>query len=85
MIRYAAMLESDLWMRKCQELFDTVEDMKHFVAEERTRFSHYIGETGSYSEDDVRLEQDCDYNYCLCMHNCSRVVVDGRVVGYCGE
>ena len=85
MIRYAAKLESDLWMRKCQELFDTIDDMKRFVADERTRHNHYVGDPDSFTKDDVKLECDCEHNYGLCLHNCSRVVVDGRVVGYCGE
>ena len=80
MIRYVAKLESDLWMRKCQELFDTIDDMKRFVADEKTRFWHC-----QVLEDDVKLEEDCEYHPGLCLHNCSKVVVDGRVVGYCGE
>jgi hypothetical protein len=85
MIRYSAKLDSELWMRKCQEIFDTIDDMKEFVADERTRLCHFIGDHGSFTKDDVRLERDCDYNYGLCLRNCSKVVVDGSVIGYCGE
>lgn len=80
MIRYAAKLESDLWMRKCTVPFDTIDDMKQFVADEKTRFWHQ-----PFSEEDVKLEQDCEYDYSLCLHHCSRVLVDGRLVGYCGD
>lgn len=80
MIRYAAKLCSDLWMRKCQVPFDTIDDMNRFVADEITRFWHC-----PFTQDDVKLEHDCEYHHGLCLHNCSKVVVDGRLVGYCGE
>ena len=86
MIRYSAKLESELWMRKCQEIFDTIDEMKQFVAEERTRFCHFIGDPdASFGQDDVKLEHKCDFDYGLCLYNCSRVIVGGRVVGYCGD
>ena len=85
MIRYMQKLDSELWMRKCQEIFDTIDEMKHFVADERTRLCRFVGEPESFTEDDVMLERFCDLYHGLCLHNCSKVVVDGRVVGYCGE
>lgn len=85
MIRYSAKLGSELWMRKCQEVFNTVDEMKQFVAEERTRLCHFVGDPGAYTQDDVRLEQYCAFYHGLCLHDCFSVVVDDRVVGYCGE
>jgi hypothetical protein len=85
MIRYSAKLDSELWMRKCQEIFDTIDDMKRFVADERTRTCHFIGDHDSFTKDDVKLESYCDYYYGLCLHNCSKVFVRNRIVGYCGE
>ena len=85
MIRYSAKLDSELWMRKCQEIFDTIDDMKRFVADERTRFYHFIGDQASFTQDDVKLKTDCDFHPGLCLHHCSKVIVAGSVVGYCGE
>ena len=86
MIRYMPKMDSALWTRKCQETFANIEDMKGFIADQRTRFCQFIGKPDcSYNDQDVELKFLCKRNPALCLKNCFTVVVGGTVVGYCGE
>ena len=86
MIRYIPKMDSALWSRKCQETFASIDDMKHFIADQRTRFCHFIGKPdSSYDQHDVELRFLCKRDPVLCWKNCFTVIVGGTVVGYCGE
>ena len=86
MIHYTDKLDSALWMRKCQEVFETIEEMKQFVADARTRFNYSVERPCKiYTTDDVSLEYIGDCRHWLGIDKCSKVLVDGEVVGYCGE
>ena len=86
MIHYTQKLDSALWMRKCQEVFNTLDEMKDFVAATITRENYTAGKPCRiYSQDDISLEYIGDCLHWLAIDKCSRVVVDGRTVGYCGE
>ena len=83
MIRYMPNLGSLLWARKSLEYFDTIDELKAFVADQRTIFCRAIGKDRSFIPEDVKLESGKDFiwgwkNY----HN---VVLDGATIGFCGE
>jgi len=85
MIRYMPALDSMLWSLKSIEYFETVEDLKTFIAEQRTRIQRFIGKPESFRPDDVliRCSHDLDYLKFWSLHN--KVTVGGVTVGYCGE
>ena len=85
MIAYEPHLGSVLWERKCREVFSTIEELKHFVAEQRTKRSHYIGEKNVYSSDDVVLLPIIDYETLTGWRNFCHVILEGSLVGTCGE
>ena len=85
MIKYVPKMDSSLWSRKCQETFDTVEDMESFVADQREKFCRFVGRPVRFTQTDVILKHLCDSNPVLCLMNCRTVILDGTVVGYCGE
>ena len=86
MIRYMPKLVSPLWSRKCLEYFDTLEDLKVFIAEQRTRFCHAIGKTEkSFLPSDVEFTDYCDTDLIMGWKNYCTVIIDGNVMGYCGE
>lgn len=83
MIYYMPKLDSMLWSRKSIEYFDTPDDLKAFVADQRTRFFHFIGSDKSFLPEDVELKSDIDRlwgwkNFC-------NVVLDETTIGFCGE
>lgn len=83
MIRYMPNLESILWAMKSQECFDTIDDLKSFVADQRTRFYHFIGQDKSFCPDDVEFHRNRDVLFGW--ENYHHVVVDGITIGFCGE
>ena len=83
MIKYIPNLDSMLWARKSQEYFDTIDELKAFIADQRTRFCRFIGTERSFLPEDVELQSTRDVlwgwkNYC-------GVVIDGITIGFCGE
>ena len=72
MVRYTPKMGSPLWERKSQVSFETVEEMKNFIAERATAFRRFAGADVCYDSSDVVL-------------NGSRIMMDGMMVGYCGE
>ena len=83
MIKYRPNLDSLLWSRKCQEYFDTIDDMKCAIADQRTKFCRFIGKDKSFSPDDVELKRNEDLLFGW--KNYHHVILDGIVIGYCGE
>ena len=85
MIRYIPNLASPLWSRKSIEYFDSVDDLKAFISDQRTRFCHAIGRTDRFFHaHDVHLSDVIPDPF---MHwkNYRRVIIDGITVGHCGE
>ena len=83
MIKFTPRLSSLLWERKSQIAFNNVNDMKNYVADQHTKFSNYTGKCKSYNADDVELKPGKDYtNVCK---EFFAILVDGIVVGHCGE
>lgn len=85
MIRYMPNVDSMLWARKSTEYFDTIEDLKSFIADQRTRFYHFIGQPERfYKPHEVELIAQHRSNTMFWKNYCS-VVLDGRIIGFCGE
>ena len=85
MIRYMPKLDSPLWSRKSLEYFDTVEDLKTFISDQRTRFCHFIGRTDRFFyPHDVQLAKVSPDPF-MRWNNYHGVIIDGITVGYCGE
>lgn len=83
MIRYMPNLDSTLWMRKSMEYFDSVDDLKAFIANQHTKLYRFIGKSGSFLPEDVKLQPDRDVLWGW--NNYSNVIIDGITVGFCGE
>ena len=85
MIRYIPNLASPLWSRKSIEYFDSIDDLKAFISDQRTRFCHFIGRADSFFHShDVHLSDVIPDPF---MHwkNYRKFIIDGITVGYCGE
>ena len=85
MIRYIPNLDSPFWSRKSIENFDSIDDLKEFISDQRTRFCHFIGQTDRFFHPhDVQLT-DAAPDPSMRWSNYRCVMIDGVVVGYCGE
>jgi hypothetical protein len=84
MIRYMPNISSTLWAHKSIEYFDTIEDLKSFIADQRNLFCRAIGKGRSYSASQVELIGH-DKDMILGWQNYCSVVLDGRLIGFCGE
>lgn len=83
MIRYMPNLDSPLWARKSLEYFESVDELKAFVADQQTKFCRFIGRDKQFLPEDVDLQSARDLlcgwkNYC-------NVILDGITIGFCGE
>jgi len=85
MIRYLPKLDSILWALKSQEAFDTLDDLRRRIADQRTAFYRAIGRETSYQPGEVELCRLSDRDPFLGWTNYCSVAVGGVVVGYCGE
>lgn len=86
MIRYIPNVDSLLWARKSAEYFDTIEELKEFIADQRTKFYSFIGQPDrSYKPDQVELIEQTKQDIIMFWKNYCSVVLDGRIVGFCGE
>ena len=83
MIKYMPNLDSLLWSMKSQQYFDSIDDLKAFIADQRTRFCRFIGKDKAYAPEDVELHSamDCFFGW----KNYHSVVLDGITIGFCGE
>ena len=72
-----------LWARKSQEYFDTIDDLKAFIADQRTMFCRFIGKDRSFCPEDVLLHSSRDYLFGW--ENYHVIELDGITIGYCGE
>lgn len=73
------------WEMKGMIEFDSVEDLKSFVADEQNKFYKFIGKHSNFSSDDVELVKPLDYDRRTGWKNCYDIVLDGKTVGHCGE
>lgn len=83
MIRYRPNLDSMLWARKSQEYFDTIDDLKAFIADQRTMFCRFVGKDIAFLPEDVLLHSSRDYLFGW--ENYHVIELDGITIGFCGE
>lgn len=84
MIHFIPNLDSLLWSRKSIQLFDSDEDLRLFVSDQRTRFCHFVGRPDSFCPHDVRLDETAPDPF-IRWSNYRSVTIDGVTVGFCGE
>ena len=85
MIRYIPNLDSPFWSRKSIENFDSIDDLKEFISDQRTRFCHFIGRTDRcFHPHDVQLAKVPPDPF-MRWNNYHGVIIDGITVGFCGE
>lgn len=69
---------------KDMRTFPSMDALRQAIADERTRYSHYVGKNVCYSLDDVQISA-LDEDLIAGWKNYSSVVIDNQTVGYCGE
>ena len=85
MIRFMPKSKTILWSLKSQRSFDGIEELKRFIAEKASKYKHYIGEEKHFLPSDVTLEILHDLDPFTGWRNYSKVILNGKVVGHCGE
>lgn len=86
MVKYIPNLDSLLWSFKSIQYFDSHDDLKAFIADQRTRFFRFIGMLDkSFSPSDVILSGPLAPDPFVRWNNYHSVHVDGVTVGFCGE
>jgi hypothetical protein len=86
MIRYLPNLDSLLWSLKSQEVFDSIADLRQHIADQRNAFYRYIGiPEKEYQPSQVELKHLHDRDPFMGWKNYCSVVLDGTVIGFCGE
>lgn len=76
---------SVMWSFKDMQSYPSMDALKQAVAEERTRYSRFIGRSVAYTPDDVQIVAKDHEDFFGGWKNYSSVLVDGKTVGYCGE
>jgi len=84
-IYYRPVCGSLIWEMKSICTFDSIDSMKAYVAEERTKHARYIGDPDRYYPCDVQLLDPRPKDNITGWKNCFDIVLDGKTVGYCGE
>lgn len=70
---------------KAMQTFPSMEALKAAIAEDQTRFSHYVGQNTFYHPSDVEIHPIAEKDIFGHWKNYSSVVVAGRKIGYCGN
>ena len=83
MIKYRPNLDSLLWSRKCQECFNSIDELKAALADQQTRIYRFIGKDRSFRPEDVRLR--CGLDLLFNWENYHIIELDGNTIGFCGE
>ena len=83
MIKYRPNLDSLLWSRKCQEYYETIDDLKTAIADQRTQFCRFIGKDRSFRLEDVQLHSSRDNLFGW--DNYHVIELDEQIIGFCGE
>lgn len=84
-IRYRPLYDSVSRSFKDMRVFSSISDLKHAIAEERTRYSYYVGKKEVYTSDDVQISALDDPDYFAGWNNYSSVAIGNQTIGYCGE
>lgn len=83
MICYMPNLGSILWERKSQITFDSVEDLKGYVAERLSVFKRFVGHEVYYRPHDVEFRNFTEHDVLTGWSRRCDIVIGDRVVGYC--
>lgn len=83
-INYRPLRVSLSWEMKESIVFESIEEMKMHIADEKNRFNRFIGKNRSYNADDVDLVKKQDDRQ-IGWKNCYDIVLDGKIIGHCGE
>lgn len=70
---------------KDHRIFDSIDHMKLYIIEEQNRINRYIGLKGVLDTEDVKLHHKEDYDKITGWKNFREVVLNGKIVGFCGE
>lgn len=85
MIRFIPNIAPAIWARKSQELFDSEDDLRSFVADQRTKFYRFIGKDRAYLPEDVELIAKHGLNAIIGWKEYYDIMIDGILVGFCGD
>lgn len=85
MVRFIPHMDSSLWARKSIREFETIDDLRLYIADHVSRISHFIGTNQYYRPKDVILLFLRDIDPILKWRNYHSVTVNGKIIGYCGE
>ena len=85
MINYLPKLDTLLWSLKSREVFASIHDLKHILADRHSKISQYIGNGKTFGPHDIKLTDRQDRDLFFGWRNYFTIVLDGEVIGYCGE
>ena len=86
MIKYRPKLDSELWERKCERTFNSIEELKEYIADYWTKKHSFIGMPEiRFTQDDVKLTDRKDRSLHTGWRNFCHIRLDGKIVGCCGE
>lgn len=85
MINYLPKFDTLLWSLKSREIYADIESLKAHVADQTTRICRYIGKDRFFLPHDVILTVLHDRDPFTGWKNFCSVVLDGNIIGYCGE
>ena len=83
-VLYRPLYDSLSMSFKDMRTFPSLDALRQAIADERTRFSYYVGKNVDYTLDDVQISA-LDDDLIAGWKNYSSVSVAGHTVGYCGE
>ena len=65
--------------------FDSIEEMKAHVADERNRFNRFVGNGKTFAAEDVKIVKNYGQDRWTGWKNSCDIVLNGQTVGHCGE
>ena len=86
MIKYMPKLDSMLWSLKSIEYFNSADELKQCIADQRTMFYRFIGVKNRIIHPrDIIIERIADRDVITGWENCHSIAINGKVVGIYGE
>lgn len=85
MIHFIPHLETELWSRKSIRSFECIEDLREHIAYHMTLFRFFIGKDKLFRPADVQFSAISDHEPVTGWRNYREILLDGDLIGYCGE
>lgn len=85
MINFMPQFDSQLWQLKCIEKFPDEETMRIHLSDRWNRYKRYVGSDSIYSQHDIIFQHIRERDWLTGWKNYRTVMLDGEVIGYCGE